>query len=77
MKWVVGKCFDCMVFEVKGKVHVGTGKSTQALAVIGGCDNVLRYECEHEREQTANEKGVYQSRAVDRRPFRTLRTADR
>ena len=60
MNWVVGKCFDCMVFEVKGKVHVGTGKiDRRPYSVIGGCDNVLRYECEREREQTANENKGY------------------
>ena len=39
-------------------VHVGTGKiERRPYAVIDGCDNVLRYECE--REQTANEKKGY------------------
>ena len=58
MNWVVGKRFNCRVFEVKGMVHVGTGKiERRPYAVIDGCDNVLRYECE--REQTANEKKGY------------------
>ncbi|MDP6896077.1 MAG: hypothetical protein QF510_03770 [Rhodospirillales bacterium] len=56
MNWVVGKCFNCRVFEVKGMVHVGTGDiERRPYAVIDGCDNVLRYEC----EQTANEKKGY------------------
>ncbi len=33
-------------------VHVGTGKiERRPYAVIDGCDNVLRYECERERER--------------------------
>ena len=41
-------------------VHLGTGKiERRPYAVIDGCDNVLRYECEREREQTANEKKGY------------------
>ena len=60
MNWVVGKRFNCRVFEVKGMVHVGTGKiERRPYAVIDGCDNVLRYECERKREQTANEKKGY------------------
>ena len=40
--------------------HVGTGDiERRPYAVIDGCDNVLRYECEREREQTANEKKGY------------------
>ena len=39
---------------------MGTGKiDRRPYAVIGGCDNVLQYECEHEREQTANENQGY------------------
>ena len=64
MNWVVGKRFNCRVFEVKGMVHVGTGKiERRPYAVIDGCDNVLRYECEREQtanaKQTANEKKGY------------------
>ena len=58
MNWVVGKRFNCRVFEVKGMVHVGTGKiERRPYAVIDGYVDVLRYK--REREQTTNEKKGY------------------